>query len=263
MQRISIRWHILFWLGLVILGTAALSPYYMNLFKATLHRIIFIPVWLVATYTNLYVLMPRLWDKGKTWMHVSLLTILILGLTIIQRIVCIQYFYPQYFWMRAPNADELNPFWIGPFIQFAAFIALPVILTIGIRIAWRWYQDSYKSKQILAEQQAAELNYLKAQINPHFLFNTLNNLYGLSLESSKKVPGMILKLSDLLSYSLYESKVDLVSIEKEMILINQFVALEKERYNERVEVHIDIDKKRKYANLYSASLTITFGRKCI
>jgi len=99
-----------------------------------------------------------------------------------------------------------------------------------------WYKESYQAKQIIAQQQAAELKYLKAQINPHFLFNTLNSLYGLSLEESKKVPDLILKLSDILSYSLYESSVEKVNLYKEIRLIEDFIALEKERYGDRMKV---------------------------
>ncbi len=205
-----------------------------------MHRLVFIPVWLIATYSNWYVLMPKLWDTGRKWIYGISILSLIFVLTIVQRIFCIQYIYPQYFWMRAPNEKELNPFWLEPFIQFAGFIAFPVILSFGIRQAWKWYNESYKAKQRIAEQQEAELNYLKAQVNPHFLFNTLNNLYGLSLESSNKVPNLILKLSDILSYSLYESKVESVSVNKEMDLIHKFIALEKERFQERLEVEINI-----------------------
>lgn len=207
-----------------------------------MHRLVFLPVWLIATYGNLNVLLPKFWDQGKKWLYGFSLMALIILLTILQRIICIQYIYPLYFWERAPNVDELNPFWMGPFIQFAAFISLPIILSIGLRAGWKWYQESYMAKQLIAEQQAAELSYLKAQVNPHFLFNTLNNLYGLSLESSNKVPSMILKLSDLLSYSLYESQVESVSIEKELALIRDFIALEKERYEERVDVVLEVDE---------------------
>jgi hypothetical protein len=253
MQGIHFRYHILFWLTLIIASVAALSPYYMNLFKATMHRLAFVPVWLIATYLNLLVLMPILLDKGKKWTYGLSLALLILVLTTLQRIMCIEWIYPQFFWMRPPNPQELNPFWLGPFIQFAAFISLPVVLSMGIREGRKWYEQSVRAKQMIAEQQEAELNYLKAQVNPHFLFNTLNNLYGLSLESSNKVPYMILKLSDLLSYSLYESKVKVVSIEKELNLITDFISLEKERYNDRINVKIDIadnlDLKRPIAPL--------------
>ncbi len=242
-QRIALKWHLIFWFGLIIVGTAALSPYYVNIFKATLHRVVFIPVWLIASYVNLEVLLKKFWDRGKKGMYVFTLSTFILALTTIQRIVCIKYIYPKYFWVREPNLDELNPFWIGPFIQFAAFISLPVVLSTCAFFAWRWYQDSYKAKQLIAKQQEAELNYLKAQINPHFLFNTLNSLYGLSLESSKKVPKMILQLSELLSYSLYESKVEEVSIEKEMNLVQNLINLESERYDQRVSVNVEIDEK--------------------
>ena len=224
------------------MGIITLSPYYMNLFKATMHRVVFVPVWLIATYTNLYFLWPKLWEKGKRIGYAFSISALLFFLTYVQRVFCIQYIYPKYFWMREPNADELNPFWTQAFIQFAGFIALPVLLSIGIYKAWKWYEESYRSKQLIAEQKEAELNYLKAQVNPHFLFNTLNNLYGLSLESSKKVPDLILKLSELLSYSLYESNKASVSLEKELGLVRQYLSLEQARFEEQLEVRIQLDE---------------------
>ncbi len=253
MRGIALRFHFIFWSVLIVLSVAMLSPYYYNLFKAVMHRVVFIPVWLIATYVNLYFLLPRFWDQGRKWAYVTLLTLLILLLTVLQRLLCIVFIYPKLFWMRPPNADEMNPFWIGPFVQFAMFILLPVLLSIGLRAAWKWFQESENAKQLVAEQQRAELSYLKAQVNPHFLFNTLNNLYGLSLESSKKVPAMILQLSDLLSYSLYESKVDKVELGKEVKLIQDFISLESERYEGRIKIKMeiaeDVDLERRVAPL--------------
>jgi len=242
MQGIKVRYHIFFWLGFIILTVAVLSPYYFNLFKAVMHRLAFIPVWLAATYVNLLILMPRFWDKNKKGLFIFLLTLLILTLTIIQRVICIEFIYPKFFWMRSPTAEELNPFWIGPFIQFIIFILLPVLVSMGFRQGWKWFQESVESRQLIAEQKQAELNYLKAQVNPHFLFNTLNSLYGLSLEHSQKVPGMILKLSDLLSYSLYESTTESVSMRREINLVKDFIALESARYGERIDLLFKIEE---------------------
>ena len=247
----SIKGHLLFWALFVFIGVASLSPYYQNLFKATMHRLVFLPVWWAITYANLLVLLPRYFDKKKYLAYTVWMVIIVVLLTIFQRWICIHFIYPRFFWMRAPNADEMNVFWIGPFIQFIFYISIPVLLTTALREGFKWYRESYQVKTLLAEQQTAELNYLKSQINPHFLFNTLNNLYGLSLESSKKVPSMILKLSDILNYSLYESNQVKVLLEKEVQLVQDFIALEKGRYEERVTVNFNssIDQSTEIAPL--------------
>ena len=171
--------HLLFWLTILAIGTATVYPYFLDAKLAFLNRAIFLPVWGIAVYLNWWYLIPQFLQTRQYKIYTLLLVSLILLLTIIQRYLCLFWFFPIFFWQRAPNPDELNPFLLGPFVQFAAFIALPVICSIGIRLLMNWYQESYKAKQIIAQQQAAELNYLKAQINPHFLFNTLTSLYGL------------------------------------------------------------------------------------
>lgn len=228
--------HLLFWFLIMGLGIATIYPYYQDLGIAIIDRAIFLPVWWIGTYLNWWVLMPKWLAKGQLRTYIGLLALLILLLTIIQRYLCLYWFYPNYLWENPPNPADLHPFLPAKFIQFGAFIALPILSAIGVRLLMNWYQESYQAKQIIAQQQAAELTYLKAQINPHFLFNTLNNLYGLSLEESKKVPGLILKLSDILSYSLYESSADRISLYKEVKLIEDFITLEQERYGNRMNV---------------------------
>lgn len=243
MRSKQILHHLLFWLFIMLIGIATIYPYYQDLRIAVMDRAVFLPVWWIGTYLNWGILMPKLLNKKRWPGYVIVLLLLLFLLTLGQRYLCLFWFYPNYLWENPPAPAELQPFLLPKFIQFAAFISLPIICSIGIRYLLDWYQESYKAKQILAQQQAAELQYLKAQINPHFLFNTLNNLYGLSLEASKKVPGMILKLSDILSYSLYESAVDRVSLDKEIQLIQDFIALEMERYGDRMKIDFDLDEE--------------------
>lgn len=91
------------------------------------------------------------------------------------------------------------------------------------------------------DKVTAELQLLKAQVHPHFLFNTLNNIYSFSLESSPKTPGLILKLSSLLSYMLYDCKADEVLLEKEIEIMKNYIDLEKERYGNKIEISWDVD----------------------
>lgn len=97
--------------------------------------------------------------------------------------------------------------------------------------------------QLQIEKQVAELSYLKSQTNPHFLFNTLNNIYSLSREKSELAPESILRLSKILRYMLYETGGDFIAVEQEVKVINDYIALEKLRYDETLKVtfHNDIE----------------------
>lgn len=90
------------------------------------------------------------------------------------------------------------------------------------------------------QQKENELRHLKAQLNPHFLFNTLNNLYGLSVAESKKLPDLMLRLSELLRYSLYDTNQKYVPIKKELEYIGNYVELEKIRLSEKVDIKMEM-----------------------
>jgi len=91
-------------------------------------------------------------------------------------------------------------------------------------------------KQLQNERIDAELMHLKSQVNPHFLFNTLNNLYGLALEKSDQTPGLILKLSDMLRYTIYQGKRDQVLLKDEINYLNDFIELQQIRYHKPVNI---------------------------
>jgi LytS/YehU family sensor histidine kinase len=97
------------------------------------------------------------------------------------------------------------------------------------------------NKKLTEEKLAAELGFLKSQVHPHFLFNTLNNLYALTLIKSDKTPDIVLKLSGLLDYMIYKSNDDFVPLKKEMEILESYIELEKMRYNERLELKYEIE----------------------
>ncbi|WP_223706175.1 sensor histidine kinase [Flavobacterium potami] len=102
-----------------------------------------------------------------------------------------------------------------------------------------------------------EKDFLKAQLNPHFLFNTLNNLYGLTVRKDNLAPEIILNLSDIMSYTLYESNTEIVRLEKELDFIQNYIALEKMRYADDADIEITIEGQT--AGLFVAPLlTFTF-----
>ncbi|MBA2762329.1 MAG: histidine kinase [Segetibacter sp.] len=103
-----------------------------------------------------------------------------------------------------------------------------------------WWQKQQESKKLEREKIDAELQLLKAQIHPNFLFTALNNLYVYSLAASPRAPEMLLKLSDLLSYMLYECDEPLVPLEKEVEMMKDYVALEKIRLDDSIEMELSI-----------------------
>ena len=97
------------------------------------------------------------------------------------------------------------------------------------------------AQQLRIEKQEAELNYLKSQTNPHFLFNTLNNIYSLARDKSDLAPESILRLSKILRFMLYETAGDYISIEQELKIIDDYIALEKLRYDDSLRINFNQD----------------------
>src|SRR5688500_346440 len=97
------------------------------------------------------------------------------------------------------------------------------------------------TQKLRIEKQEAELNYLKSQTNPHFLFNTLNNIYSLARDKSDLAPESIMKLSKILRYMLYEAGGQYIAIEQEIKIMNDYIALEKLRYDETLHINFNYD----------------------
>ncbi len=156
-------------------------------------------------------------------------------------------------------------------LQHVGFTATPISLTWGettfteeiptflfsnllwlLQFTLAWYTADYVRQQRLLRQSEAartraELAFLKSQLNPHFLFNTLNNIYGLALQKSEEAPEAILKLSALLRYLLYESSETSVSFQKEQAAIEAYVEIEALRLPEHAAVSLDVGADGHYA----------------
>lgn len=115
------------------------------------------------------------------------------------------------------------------------------VMAIGLQYFKRGVVNQYQLQELKAKTATTELNALKAQINPHFLFNTLNNIYGMNQIDSEKGSEMIMELSDVMRYHLEFSKVGKVKLEDEIQLLQSYIKLEKLRLRETCEVKVDFD----------------------
>lgn len=139
--------------------------------------------------------------------------------------------------------DELRGIRYKSFMSFVNYLTQTVQFysPAMLLLAWEYreerQQEQQRIQQLEKEKIASELKFLKAQLNPHFLFNTLNNLYSFVVMGSPKAPDMILRLSGILDYILYKSQQQFVPLQEEVNTIEHFIELEKVRYGERLQVN--------------------------
>ncbi len=235
-----ITYHILFWI--VVMTSFVMSEWgYMQSFEnAVIYELLFLPSRLIAVYVNWFLLIPRFLYKNKLLRYFVLLIMMLVVLAIAHRYFVLYWGFPKYFpqWMEGQKIDPWN---FSRILQAVLIIVSPVAYTTGFKLFMNWYQQRRETEILKQEKTNAELKFLRSQTNPHFLFNTLNSIYGLALEKSEKTPGLILKLSDILSYTLYESNVKKVLLSKELMLIENIIALEKERFEKRVVINYSVE----------------------
>jgi two-component system, LytTR family, sensor kinase len=127
-------------------------------------------------------------------------------------------------------------------VQFFMSYSMATLFFFGIiRHIYNYIKLKQAEQKLRIEKQEAELNYLKSQTNPHFLFNTLNNIYSLTRDKSDLAPESILRLSKILRFMLYEAGGAYIAIEQELKIISDYIALEKLRYDESLQVNFNYD----------------------
>lgn len=140
------------------------------------------------------------------------------------------------------NIDYIDKPGIRHDLREEAGFSIPATIMFGIvSLIYKHVRLRQTAQQLKIEKQTAELSYLKSQTNPHFLFNTLNNIYSLARDKSDLAPESILRLSKLLRYMLYETSGPWIAIEQELKIINDYIALEKLRYDETLTINFNYD----------------------
>lgn len=125
------------------------------------------------------------------------------------------------------------------------FLIAGLFFTVFLVIPWLIWQVIVVIR-LRQERKKTELLHLKSQVNPHFFFNTLNNLYGLIKTDPEKASALVLKLSDMMRYSIYEAQSEQVTLEQEVEYLNNYIELHKMRYHKKIDVHFQVDIKEGY-----------------
>jgi hypothetical protein len=118
-----------------------------------------------------------------------------------------------------------------------------VFIAIAIKFYKRWNEKDFQEQKVQKEKVEAELQMLKTQINPHFLFNTLNSIYVLAMKQSEQTANTVMKLSDILDYILYRIDTPKIAISNEIKIIENYIELEKIRFSNRIDINFTTDLK--------------------
>ena len=192
-------------------------------------------------YGILYYFLPRYLSKNRN--RITITAVLCLFIIIV---ACFNYlnFLLSFsistrmgYFTTMPNMNYIIPIWIR---QIVFNYPTVVGFALAIKLLKRWYLKQKETDQLVREKINAELQLLKAQVHPHFLFNTLNNIYSFILNGSDKAPEMIKKLSSLLHYILNDCNRKWVPLDKELSMIQDYIALEQIRYGDRLNLSLHI-----------------------
>ncbi|MFA6082907.1 sensor histidine kinase [Mucilaginibacter sp.] len=188
---------------------------------------------IALAWANIHWLIPRYLMHKRYVPYFVLVILLVFGYLIIQSL----YDYNLFGFVLGPTR---NARLYSSIIYNFTHTSLYLLLTVALKFSIDWYEQTKLLQEMRVEKLQAEVNYLRSQVNPHFLFNALNNLYALTIKKSDKAPDVVLKLSELMEYMLYESEETYVPLEKEIKYLSNYLELEKLRQGNNAEISLTV-----------------------
>lgn len=250
-RRYRIGRHLLFWtvywlyFGLLHAANSYGAPeimYFNNLPYTMSECALMIVPQLLLAYPMLYFILPRFYLKSKyaagffltalLWFCVACFLVFVFQ-DWTQKIL--RFVLPERF-MRFPPRPADVTFFMGLLLVMKGAM-LAVSVPVLLKLLKYWYLKEQYNMQLKKENAQSQLQLLTAQVHPHFLFNTLNNIFSQTQKESPKGSKMIMALSDMLRYILYEGQKPRVPVQQELQMIQEYINLEKIRYGNKLEVH--------------------------
>ena len=228
--------HVVFWLIYFTFNFLRWGSYYNDYLYSLKSNLLGFPIHITLTYFTVYFLIPKFIFKRK------FITFILVLITSIFLMVVVKYLLTFFLisydvWPEGPETHSLT-------LNYTVVMMLGELYVItfasSIKLTMDWLREIGHVAELEKEQLETELRFLRAQISPHFFFNTLNNIYSLSLEKSEQTPETIIKLSDLMRYVLYETKENEQSLQKEIVFIKNYLDLEKIRYSENLQLEFEV-----------------------
>ena len=245
-----VRNHILFWVAYLFFktllnvtaeGEETLVPSLISgdLFLLMMSmQLTFLLVKIPFVYLCFYLLDSYLLRHWKLWIALTAAAILFIIAALMMNVLNHAFILPV---LLGHPERGFNVFALSSVLYYSFILLFVGGLASSIRLFRRQYQTQVRALALQKEKTEAELKYLKGQVNPHFLFNTLNNIYSLARTTSPKTPDAVLKLSKLMRFMLYEASHSKIKLADEIKLIEDYISLEKLRYADRLKVTYEVE----------------------
>jgi len=220
----------------------ALFPVYLNKIDTKyLQDFIYLKDIFITTMLNIFVfygiyyLIPNFLKFSRKWYIFPLVIIVAILLSAIRLPIEIAYW--KYIIKLPASELQFQYEWFWATLKYTVIISIYAML---IRFSIDWFDSQKYKDELIKERQASEIAILRSQVNPHFLFNTLNNIYSLVYNKSEEAPEAVMKLSSIMRYMLYDSNADLVPVVKEVEYLNSFIELQQLRITQKGFVEIRV-----------------------
>jgi two-component system LytT family sensor kinase len=235
-QNRLVVFNLLFWLFYFLyqwFGLAALSGEYSLYF---VNACMALPLAFIISYLTVHVFIKRYYKQGEKLTFWILQITVSCALLLVRRFINYYVIYPRY----APEAQQIPLFSFGKII--VEFVNLYLIVGVYALFYFvrSWYEERQKAQSLLQEKTLAELELLKSQVQPHFIFNALNNIYSTALKTSPDTAKLVAHLSSFLNYNLYEAKQSFVTLTSEIAYLQHYIELQKNRYGSKLDASINI-----------------------
>ncbi|MEO6037995.1 MAG: histidine kinase [Saprospiraceae bacterium] len=233
------RWglHLAFWLAYWLIYAYTYSRYDGHITKYLWTEGVQMPARMLATYAAFWCL-DRFSGSGKTWLAFGGVALANFCGALLNRVLKMHYVVPVFF------PDATFSFWSSMMMVDLFDCALASGTALSARLFFRQQESLRREATLSKEKVAAELQALKSQLQPHFLFNTLNNIYSLARIKSDRTAPVALQLAHLLRFVLYETRKPVIPLAQEVQILQDYIALERLRFDDdrlRVETEIEMD----------------------
>ncbi len=236
-NKIPLIYHFVFWALYFSFNVIRWGSYFDDYWYSLKSNLVEFPLHIIIVYFNVYFLIPKfiITRKYKTYIFLLLASLCILY---ILRTSLNYLLVTKNIWPEAETSQQAFTFNHITAVILGEIYVISFVTLIKLIVDWVYLK---KRIEMLQETQlTSELEFLKAQIQPHFFFNTLNNLYALTLEKSDNAPNVVIKLSEIMEYVLYGVKEPKIKLLKEIKYIQNYIDLEKLRHGNKVHVKMNL-----------------------
>tara|TARA_R110002051_G_scaffold153510_4_gene225905 strand:+ start:23445 stop:24530 length:1086 start_codon:yes stop_codon:yes gene_type:complete len=229
--------HVLFWSLYFLFNTFRWSSIHDDFLLSLRTNLIGFPIHMFLAYLNAYYLMPK-FIYAKKYFQYTIFILLALFVMLLVKFNLTYYLVSTDVMPEGP--EEINSLTIGYAVQTMIGEVYVISFFTAIKLTIDWLRESSKLHDLEKRQLKTELRFLRSQVSPHFFFNTLNNIYSLTLEKSDQAPEVILKLSELMRYLLYATKKQRQDLTSEINCIRNYIDLERIRFDDSLKIDMNI-----------------------